>query len=302
MRALLGALDAHGYDFVTITPASHARVARRWRGLGAGVRDLFGWSRAVAPDSLPGAVLNAARVAGVLGEREGGVASSVRVSRVCGRLFAHSAWPTEAEDSVFLGPDSYRFAAFIAANLPEARSGLRVIDIGTGAGVGAIVAAERLPGAEVTMSDVNAKALDFARANAAHAGVAARFVHARGMVGVEGAFDLALLNPPYIADAAGRAYRDGGDMLGARLSLDLALESLGRAAPGGRVLLYTGSAIVDGHDALRSALEPAVARAGARMDYRELDPDVFGEELDEPAYVAAERIALVGAVIVRPRD
>jgi hypothetical protein len=37
------------------------------------------------------------------------------------------------------------------------------------------------------------------------------------------------------------------------------------------------------------------------VDYRELDPDVFGEDLDEPAYAQVERIALVGAVIVRPR-
>ena len=71
--------------------------------------------------------------------------------------------------------------------------------------------------------------------------------------------------------------------------------------PRGRALLYTGSAIVDGRDALRDALADAVADAGVRMDYRELDPDVFGEDLDEPAYAQVERIALVGAVIVRTR-
>jgi len=297
VRALLQVLDAVGYDFVTITPASHARVAARWRGPGAGLRDLFGWSRAVDPGSVAADVMAAAHAAGVITERDGGVASTVRVSRLAGRLFAHSAWPTEDADSVFLGPDSYRFAAFIAANLPAPRPGLRVIDIGTGAGVGALVAADRLRGAAVTMSDVNARALDFARANAAHAGVEASLVEAAGMGGVVGAFDVALLNPPYIADAGGRAYRDGGAMLGARLSLDLAVEALGRLVSGGRVLLHTGSAIVDGRDALKAALGVAVKTAGARMDYRELDPDVFGEELDGPAYATAERIALVVAVI-----
>jgi len=296
VRGLLAALDRAGYEFVTITPASHERVARRWRGLGAGARDLFGWSRAVDPASVDLGVLAAARAAGVIEARDGGVASTVRVSRVCGRLFVHSAWPTADEDSVFLGPDSYRFATFIAANLPEPRPGLRVIDIGTGAGVGAIVAADLLPGAVITMSDVNARALVFARANAAHAGVSASFVHAPGMAGVDGAFDLALLNPPFIVDNVGRVYRHGGAMLGARLSLDLTVEAFGRLAPGGRVLLYTGSAIVDGHDALRAALGEAVAAAGARMDYRELDPDVFGEELDCEAYARVDRIGVVGAV------
>ena len=207
---------------------SRARVARRRHGLGAGVRDLFGWSRAVDPASVPGAVLDAARIPGVLCERDGGIAGMVRVSRVNGQLFAHSAWPTEDADSVFLGSDSYRFAVFVATNLPGARPRMRVIDISGGAGVGAVVAAERLPGAQVTMSGVHAKALDFARANADCAKVEASLVHARGMEGVEGALDPALLNPPYIVHPGARAYRDGGDMLGAKLSLHLASEALGR--------------------------------------------------------------------------
>jgi hypothetical protein len=36
------------------------------------------------------------------------------------------------------------------------------------------------------------------------------------------------------------------------------------------------------------------------MAYGELDPDVFGEELDTPAYACAERIAAVGLVVQRP--
>jgi len=297
MKALLAALDGAGYEFTTITPASHARVAARWRGLGEGMRDLFGWSRAVDPESIDAGVIAAAREVGVLDERDAGVASQVRVSRVCGRLFAHSAWPTDAKDSVFLGPDSYRFAAFIAANLPTARQRLQIVDIGTGAGVGAVIAADRLQKARVTTTDVNAKALDFACANAAHAGVEAAFVEASGLDGIDGAFDLALLNPPYIIDGDARAYRDGGGILGAELSLDLAREAVGKLASGGRLLLYTGSAIVDGKDALRAALGETAREAGARLDYRELDPDVFGEELDNPAYAGVERIALVGAVL-----
>ncbi|MBC8072319.1 MAG: SAM-dependent methyltransferase, partial [Deltaproteobacteria bacterium] len=48
---LLAALDACGYDFVTPTPATHARVVAR-SGHGRTVRDLLGWSRIVPPDAI----------------------------------------------------------------------------------------------------------------------------------------------------------------------------------------------------------------------------------------------------------
>lgn len=301
MRRLLAALDEAGYEFVTITPASHARVAARWRGLGSGPRDLFGWSRAVAVGSVPAPVRDAAVAADVLFERDGGLASRVRVSRVEGRLYAHSAWPTDAEDSVFLGPDSYRFARFVRANLPDPRAGLRVVDVGTGAGVGGMVAADALAHAELTLTDINARALDFARHNAAHAGIEAGCVHTRGLDGLDGPFDVVLANPPYIVDDDGRAYRDGGDMLGARVALEVARAALSKLAPGGRLLLYTGSPIVEGRDALFNAIAAAAAAAGVEAGVgTELDPDVFGEELERPAYRAVERIALLGVVAVRP--
>ena len=85
--------------------------------------------------------------------------------------------------------------------------------------------------------------------------------------------------------------------LGSRLSLDWAMEGAQRLAPGGRMLLYTGSAIVGGHDALREALERDLPRIGCTLRYREIDPDIFGEELERPAYAQVERIAAVGAVI-----
>jgi hypothetical protein len=33
------------------------------------------------------------------------------------------------------------------------------------------------------------------------------------------------------------------------------------------------------------------------LDLSEIDPDVFGEELDQPGYGQVERIAAIGAVI-----
>jgi hypothetical protein len=66
-----------------------------------------------------------------------------------------------------------------------------------------------------------------------------------------------------------------------------------RLEPGGTLLLYTGSAICGGVDRLRALATARLGAAGLEWSYRELDPDVFGEELLEPAYAQADRIAAV---------
>jgi hypothetical protein len=88
-------------------------------------------------------------------------------------------------------------------------------------------------------------------------------------------------------------------MHGGRLSLDLAAAALPRLRPNGRLMLYTGSAIVAGADRLRPALAEAARGHGCTMSYREADPDVFGEELATPQYREVDRIAVVTAVFTR---
>jgi hypothetical protein len=51
---------------------------------------------------------------------------------------------------------------------------------------------------------------------------------------------------------------------------------------------------------LLEQLTAELADAGLGIDYRELDPDIFSEDLDQPAYAQVERIAAVGLVIARP--
>jgi hypothetical protein len=88
-------------------------------------------------------------------------------------------------------------------------------------------------------------------------------------------------------------------MRGARVSLDWSLAAADRLLPGGTMLLYTGTAIVDGRDALREALERALPERGCALIYEEIDPDIFGEQLNSAAYRGVERIGAIGAVIHR---
>jgi methylase of polypeptide subunit release factors len=297
---LLQELDGLGYDFTAVTPETHKRVVARPGKAEAGdLRDVFGWSRPFDEKLLPGELLAALREAGLV-EAAGSLSKSkVRVSTVAGRLFLHSAFPTEEDDSVFLGPDTIRFADFLAAELDGSEPVRRIVDIGAGAGVGGIVAAGLLPDAAVELLDLNEKALAFARVNAAHAGVEAETLVSDGVAAAAPGFDLAIANPPYIIDEDGPAYRAGGGMHGAEVSLEWALAAAEKLAPGGRLLLYTGSAIVAGRDALLEALTEGLPERGCTFSYRELDPDVFGEELEKPAYRDVERIAAVGAVVVK---
>jgi hypothetical protein len=298
--ALLRRLAALDYDFVTPTPATHERVLKRHEDEQArSLRDLFGWSRALGDGIVPADLLALLERGGALSVKKGRYRSRLRVSRVEDLLFLHGAFPTDRPDSVFLGPDTYRFVRFVKAGLARTGQVDRIVDMGAGAGVGGIVAGRLSPGASVTLVDANPKALRLARINAAAAGVAVEIVEGDALDDVPGDIDLVIANPPFILDEGGPAYRDGGAELGAGLSHDWALAAARRLAPGGRMLLYTGSAIVAGRDGLREALERDLAPLGCGLDYEEIDPDIFGEQLDLPAYRQVERIAAVGAVISR---
>jgi methylase of polypeptide subunit release factors len=219
------------------------------------------------------------------------------------RLYLHSAFPTDAPDAVFFGPDSYRFAALIERELAGVapRTLKTVIDIGTGAGVGALVAAGACGPARAIGTDVNPVALRFAAINAAAAGIALELLEGEGLAGFEGPIDLALANPPYIVDRKARDYRDGGGLHGGAVSLEMARAALPRLAPGGRLILYTGSAITSGRDEFAERLSALAGEQGAELRYWELDPDVFGEELAGEAYRDVDRIAVVAAVFTRRR-
>lgn len=293
---LLRLLDREGYRFVTPTPSTHARViGRADRRDARNVHDALGWSLPFRRDVLPAELFDLLDEADVLEPLgDGRFKAGVRVSSARDALFLHSAYPTEAEDSVFLGPDSYRFADLIVARMGALAPGARILDYAAGAGVGGITAARAAPGAVLTQADVNRQALRFAAVNAAVAGLYHREVEASRPSDVGGVFDLIVTHPPFMMDEGRRRYRDGGDLHGARLSLEWALDALEMLAEGGRFVMHTGVAMVEGRDALLERLRGTIDPARFEWGYRELEPDIFGEDLDTAPYADVERIAAVG--------
>jgi SAM-dependent methyltransferase len=302
-RALLQlakVLQELDYRFITVSPASHQRVNQRISNHWArNIVDVFGWSRPFREDLLPPTMLSLMRAAAVLEPVNDGWRSRVRFSTLpgvkCDELLVHSAYPTNATDAVFFGPDTYRFNNAIHHFLGnEPRSIRRALDLGCGSGAGAISIARERPDATVIASDINEAALRLARVNAVLAGAAGIAVQQSDLLdAITGDFDLIVANPPFLLDPEQRSYRHGGGERGEGLSLKMVQAALPRLLAGGTLLMYTGVAIVDGVDPLLARLAEILPALNVQWHYREIDPDIFGEELDAGVYVDADRIAAV---------
>jgi methylase of polypeptide subunit release factors len=303
LLALGRELRSLDYRFSTVTPLTCDRVNRRHANREAkDLAGIFGWSRPFHSDRLPGRLLDLMRTAGVITQDDGRWRSTVRLSSLGPQLFFHSAYPTQSADAVFFGPDTVRFAHAIGQLLRTERGPItRAVDVGCGAGPGGLVMAAAAPSAQIVLGDINDEALRLARVNAALNGCAnVAVVRSDILAATEGLFDVVVSNPPYLVDAAERTYRHGGGALGEGLSLAILEQSLLRLAPAGSLLLYTGSAIVDGRDGFREAAARILAQTGWDWSYVEWDPDVFGEELEGGPYAEADRIAAVVLTVTRP--
>jgi methylase of polypeptide subunit release factors len=290
------------YAFVTVTPESHRRVMAREGDPGEArtLRDVFGWNRRFSAAAVGPHILDLLHQAAAVDQTGGLYTSRVRYSTYRDFIFVHSGYPTIATDSVFFGPDTYRFIAALERCLAETYPG-RAIDIGAGSGAGGIVLARRCPEAEIVLSDISGQALRYARINAELNAVPNAVTHQSDVLAdVAGKFDLVISNPPYLVDPKARLYRDGGGALGSDLSLRILREAIERLAPGGRLLLYTGSAIVDGVDLFAVAAERELCQTALAYTYAEADPDVFGEELERADYSKADRIAAVTLTVAAP--
>jgi methylase of polypeptide subunit release factors len=140
------------------------------------------------------------------------------------------------------------------------------------------------------MTVINAKAANVANVTALHSDI---------LKETEGDFDLIIANPPYLIDSAHRKYRHGGGPLGEEVSLTILDEAIQRLAPGGTLLLYTGAAIVEGKDLFFTEVTRRLDQRHFGIAYAELDPDIFGEELERDCYWDVDRIACVLLTVSR---
>jgi methylase of polypeptide subunit release factors len=285
-----------GYRFMTVTPSTHRRInGRPGNEEARDLRDVFGWSRPFSAAILPPGMLELMASAGVLAGEGNALRSIVRASTLDDLLLFHSAFPTQADDAVFFGPDTYRFVGAMRRAFASADPApMRAVDVGCGSGAGALTVARAFPAADVIGADVNTAALALSRVNARLNDVATFTACESDLfAGVEGEVDLIVSNPPFVVDPDERRYRHGGGDRGAELSRRIVEEGLVRLRPGGRLLLYTGVALsgIDDHflDSIRARLDAECAS----WSYEELDPDIFGGQLGEAGYEDVERIAAV---------
>lgn len=298
---LLNFLKQKDYHFTVITPLSHQRILNRnvrVKNKALTLREIFGWNLAFAEKDLEPEVFAILKENQLLRFEAGQWFSNVRVASLDDELYIHSGFPTLASDSVFFGPDTYRFVYHLKQYLVnKPHSFKRGLELCCGTSAAAMSIAKYFPNFnEIIVADLNPKALSYSQINAKFAGLNHIYpIYSNLFTNLEGQFDLIFANPPYLIDADERQYRHGGHELdGNELSFNIVKEGLPRLNPQGCLFLYTGVAIRPDSNPFLEELEKLMeSESNINWSYEEIDPDVFGEELDQPAYQHIERIALV---------
>lgn len=162
------------------------------------------------------------------------------------------------------------------AVLTEVKDGDRVLDMGTGSGVNAILAASKAP--EVLAVDINPHSLETARDNALRNGVADRVEVRRSDIfsNVNGAFDMIVFDPPFrwfaprdLLEAATTDENYGAMTRFFR-------QSRRHLTDGGRILIFFGSSgdlaylqqLIDGEGFRREVVaQRSLVKDGWQVDY-----------------------------------
>lgn len=300
LHFLLAFLKQQNYQFTAITPLSHQRILDRKRNeknQEITLQDIFGWNLEFSKTDLDPVLFSLLAKQQLLQVQEDQYLSQVRVSSLDGELFIHSAFPTTQQNAVFFGPDTYRFIYHLKQYLAaQPRPFKRVVEMCCGTSAAAISIARHFPDVnEMMVADLNPKALLYSQINISFAGL--NHIHpvqSNLFSNLDGKFDLIFANPPYLIDPDQRQYRHGGNALdGCDLSFRIIKEGLQRLNSGGRLFLYTGVTVTEhGNLFLQHLKDLMKQHHNITWSYEEIDPDIFGEELEQPAYRHVERIAL----------
>lgn len=187
--AVVTALDAAGVDL----PNMEARLLVG-HGLGLLPETIFAHpEREVAPA--------AARAVGALAERR---ARGEPLAYIVGEREFWSL-PIRVNPAVLIPrPDTERLVEMALDLTADATRSLRILDLGTGSGCILLALLSERRTARGVGIDSSEAALGIARDNASRLGLGSRcsFVCADWGAAVSGAFDLVVVNPPYIADTS----------------------------------------------------------------------------------------------------
>lgn len=179
-------------------------------------------------------------------------------------------------------PDTETVVEAALAAISDRNAPLRLLDIATGSGAIALALLSALPNATAIATDISARALDIAKANAARHGLEGRvtFMETSWADGVDGPFGLLVSNPPYIdPEVIGTLEPEVRDFE-PHIALDGGKGGLAPyphlIAEAHRLLCPGGAAFLEiGHDQGDAAL--ALARAAWAGDARIL-PDLAGRD------------------------
>lgn len=297
---LLNFLKQQDYQFTAITPLSHQRILdRKQNDLNKEItlKDIFGWNLGFKKTDLDPALFSILEEHQLLKFQENLYLSQVRVASLNNALFIHSAFPTIEQDAVFFGPDTYRFAYHLKQYLASRSDPLkRAVELCCGTSAAAVSIAKNFPDYdELIVADLNPKALLYSQMNIDFAGLKKIHpVQSDLFANLQGQFDLIFANPPYLIDPYQRQYRHGGDELdGNALSFRIIKEGIQHLNPQGCIFLYTGVTVTQDGNRFLAHLENLMKQyKNISWSYEEIDPDIFGEELEQPAYQHVDRIAL----------
>ena len=126
--------------------------------------------------------------------------TSEHEERHCNSVFMGRTLAFETDAGVFSKQHIDPGSEILCKSLPELHG--RVLDMGCGWGAMTVMALARFPALDVTMADVNERALDLAVRNVQKNGMQAKAVLSDGFERVEGEFDAVMTNPPIRAGKA----------------------------------------------------------------------------------------------------